>query len=95
MVILMFIRMMVCASPTNCRVAYPPLESDLGSNAEEESEFPILWPEFDLDSSLGDLLWGEGSSANGVHQFCKCMIVKELVALTGIDPVFAAFSCLL
>jgi hypothetical protein len=48
--------------------------------------------EFDLDSWLGHIFLGPAEEPILHSAFCKCMMEKELVALTGIEPVFSAFS---
>jgi hypothetical protein len=47
-----------------------------------------LFNESDLHSRLGHVFLGADCKASLVQRFCKYMIQKELVALTGIEPVF-------
>ena len=37
----------------------------------------------------------ERRNPSSIRRFCKPMIIKDLVALTGVEPGFAAFSCFL
>jgi hypothetical protein len=50
---------------------------------------------FDLDSSPGLRFQRLPPGPTPVQQICKYLILKELVALTRIGPVFAGLSCFL
>jgi hypothetical protein len=57
-------------------------------------EFPVLRREFDLKSHPVPFRRSTERKAQYVR-FCKCLVLNCLVALTGIEPGFAGFSCFL
>ena len=40
-------------------------------------------------------LWRSAAAPGSIRRFCKPMIINGLVALTGVEPVFAGLSCFL
>jgi len=54
--------------------------------------FRVLRREFNVDSCLGPVTFGVARMSNSVQRFRKSLIQKELVALTRIEPVFAALQ---